>query len=66
MTCQSCAKAVERKVSKLEGIESVSVNIATDRANILYNPSLVKLSQIKGAVESAGFKVIKMKLKKKQ
>ena len=58
MTCASCAKAVERVVKKFDGIESINVNIATDKATIIYNPSLVKLSQIKGAIEKAGYKPI--------
>ncbi|WP_270647100.1 heavy metal translocating P-type ATPase [Paeniclostridium hominis] len=58
MMCQSCAKAVERSIKKLDGIEDVNVNIATDRATINYNPSIVKISQIKGAVEKAGYKVV--------
>ncbi|EQF24403.1 copper-translocating P-type ATPase [Clostridioides difficile CD160] len=58
MTCAACAKAVERVVKKLDGVESISVNIATDKANIDYNPSKVKLSQIKAAIEKAGYKPI--------
>ncbi|SCI15542.1 heavy metal translocating P-type ATPase [Romboutsia sp. 1001713B170207_170306_H8] len=58
MTCASCAKAVERVVKKFDGIQSINVNIATDKATIIYNPSLVKLSQIKGAIEKAGYKPI--------
>lgn len=58
MTCQSCAKAVERGIKKLDGIKSVNVNIATDKATIQYDGSKVKLSQIKGAIEKAGYKVI--------
>ncbi|WP_419741689.1 heavy metal translocating P-type ATPase [Paraclostridium dentum] len=58
MTCQSCAKAVERSVKKLDGIETANVNIATDKATITYDGSKVKLSQIKGAIEKAGYKVV--------
>ncbi|MCC0763734.1 copper-translocating P-type ATPase [Clostridioides sp. ES-S-0006-03] len=58
MTCAACAKAVERVVKKLDGVESISVNIATDKANIDYNPSKVKLAQIKAAIEKAGYKPI--------
>ena len=56
MTCASCAKAVERVLKKLDGIENINVNIATDKASISYNPSKVKLSQIKDAIEKAGYK----------
>lgn len=60
MTCAACAKAVERVVKKLEGIVSISVNIATDKANIIYNPSKVKLFQIKAAIENVGYKPIEV------
>ena len=63
MTCAACAKAVERVVKKLEGIVSISVNIATDKANIIYNPSKVKLFQIKAAIENAGYKPIEVQEK---
>lgn len=63
MTCAACAKAVERVGKKLEGVESISVNIATDKANVIYNPAKVKLSQIKAAIEKAGYKPIEEKKK---
>ncbi|CEP39342.1 copper-transporting P-type ATPase [[Clostridium] sordellii] len=58
MTCQSCAKAVERSVKKLDGIENISVNIATDKATIEYDPSKIKISQIKEAIKKVGYKVV--------
>ncbi|RDY23521.1 copper-translocating P-type ATPase [Romboutsia maritimum] len=58
MTCAACAKAVERVVKKLDGIDNISVNIATEKANISYNPSKVKLTQIKQTIEKAGYKAI--------
>ncbi|MEG1310575.1 MAG: heavy metal translocating P-type ATPase [Romboutsia sp.] len=58
MTCASCARAVERVVKKLDGIENISVNIATDKASISYNPSKIKLSQIKSVIEKAGYKPV--------
>ena len=58
MACQACAKSVEKNVKKLNGIEDVNVNIATDKAMIIYDKSKVKLSQIKNCIEKLGFKVI--------
>lgn len=55
MTCASCSKAVERVVKKLDGVESVSVNIATEKASINYDSSKVRLSQIKKAITKAGY-----------
>ncbi|WP_305303186.1 heavy metal translocating P-type ATPase [Romboutsia ilealis] len=61
MTCASCAKAVERATKKLDGVENASVNIATEKANIEYDSSKVKLSQIKSAIEKAGYSIIEEK-----
>lgn len=55
MTCAACSAAVERSVRKLEGVASVSVNLATNRAVFEYDPSKVKLSQIKDAIAKAGY-----------
>ncbi len=58
MTCAACAKAVERVTSKLEGVTEANVNFATERLSITYDPSKVKISDIKNAVEKAGYKAI--------
>lgn len=58
MTCASCAKAIERVVDKLDGIDSINVNIATEKATINYDSSKLKLTQIRNAIEKAGYKVL--------
>lgn len=63
MTCAACAKAVERAVGKLEGVEGVSVNFATEKANVKYDPNQVRLSQIKQAIEKAGYKALEIESK---
>ncbi len=64
MTCAACAKAVERVTKKLDGVENSSVNIATEKANIEYDTSKLKISQIKGAIEKAGYSIIEDNKKK--
>lgn len=61
MTCASCASSVEKAVNQLDGIDSVKVNIATEKANITYNQNIVQLAEIKKAIEQAGYKVLEMK-----
>ena len=56
MTCASCVRAVERSISKLDGISFVSVSLATEKAMVKYDASAVRISDIKGAVEKAGYK----------
>lgn len=60
MTCASCVKAVERAIGKLEGINEVSVNLATEKAKIVYDTSKVRISQIKDAVVKAGYKALEI------
>ncbi len=60
MTCAACAKAIERTVGKLSGIESVSVNLATEKANVKYNPKTLRLSEIKQAISKAGYKALEI------
>jgi Cu+-exporting ATPase len=55
MTCASCVAAIERAVRKLAGVTSVSVNLATERADIVYDPAVVRLSAIKQAITNAGY-----------
>jgi len=58
MTCTACAAAVERSVRKLPGIELASVNFATEKASITYDPSRVRMSEIKAAISKAGYQAL--------
>jgi Cu+-exporting ATPase len=55
MTCAACAARVEKAIRKLEGIASASVNLATEKASVVYNPAVIRLSAIKEAIEKAGY-----------
>jgi Cu+-exporting ATPase len=56
MSCAACSAAVERVTRKLNGVISAQVNLTTNRGSFEYDPSKVKLSEIKGAIEKAGYK----------
>jgi Cu+-exporting ATPase len=60
MTCASCVKAVERAIGKLEGVNEVNVNLATEKAKIVYDSGKVRISQIKDAVSKAGYKALEI------
>ncbi len=55
MTCASCVARIERKISGLEGVQSASVNLASERATVVFDPSLVTRSALVAAVEEAGY-----------
>jgi len=41
MTCASCVRTVERSLTKLDGVQAASVNLATERATVKYDADLV-------------------------
>ncbi len=60
MTCASCVRAVEKSVGKLAGVESVSVNLATERALVKYNPEVLRPSEIRNEISDAGYKPVEI------
>ena len=55
MTCASCVAHIEKAVGKLEGVAGVTVNLATEKADVTYDPARVRLSGIKKAITDAGY-----------
>ena len=56
MTCASCVARVERNLSKVEGVDEVGVNLATEKANISYDPEQTNLGALLGSIETSGYK----------
>ena len=55
MTCASCSAAIERGVGKLPGVLETSVNLATEKAQVSYDPEQIRLSQIKQKIRDLGY-----------
>uniref|UniRef100_A0A8C2S8N9 P-type Cu(+) transporter n=1 Tax=Capra hircus TaxID=9925 RepID=A0A8C2S8N9_CAPHI len=55
MTCQSCVKSIEGRVSSLKGIVSIKVSLEQGSAEVRYVPSVVSLMQICHQIEDMGF-----------
>lgn len=55
MTCSACSASVEKAVKKLEGINSVSVNLLTNSMVVDYNEEAIDENNIIQAVTSAGY-----------
>ena len=56
MDCASCAATVERRVGRLPGVRSATVNFAAGRLDAEHDPALA-LEEIEGAVRAAGYGV---------
>src|SRR5262249_55726320 len=57
MTCASCVRRVERAIGKVAGVQKVSVNLASERANVVLDPKVASLDTVRSAVESAGYAI---------
>jgi copper ion binding protein len=57
MACAGCSGAVEKALSRLDGISSAKVDLAKKTAYIDYDPAKLTLQDLKKAVEGAGYNV---------
>ena len=57
MTCASCANRVERSLNRLDGV-SASVNYATEKATVDFDPAAVAPAELVAAVEAAGYQAL--------
>ncbi|MGD0817319.1 MAG: heavy metal translocating P-type ATPase [Methanomassiliicoccales archaeon] len=60
MTCASCALTVEEAVMNLDGVLSATVNLATEKLTIRYDPQKARLPQMKKAIIDAGYEVLEL------
>ncbi|MBR0598744.1 heavy metal translocating P-type ATPase [Sinanaerobacter chloroacetimidivorans] len=64
MTCAACAARIEKVVGKVEGVDQISVNLATEKAVVTYHPETTKLEDIKSRIEKAGYGALDIEEKK--
>jgi len=57
MTCATCAARVEKALSEAPGVSSASVNLASEKATVAYNPSVTSEEALVSAVANAGYGV---------
>ncbi|CAH1427752.1 unnamed protein product [Lactuca virosa] len=55
MTCAACSNSVEGALMSLNGVVSASVALLQHRADVVFDPNLVKEDDVKNAIEDAGF-----------
>lgn len=55
ISCQVCVNKIEKKVSKLNGVKSVIVNLASSRGKIVYDSDVIKLSEILEVMKKMGY-----------
>ncbi len=55
MFCAKCAVDIERALAQLDGVIAAQVNLATERARVLYDPARVTALKMVSAIRSVGF-----------
>ena len=58
MSCAMCVKAIEDVLSKLDGVSTVTVNLASEKAYVTYNPKMVTVEDMKNAINELGYQYL--------
>jgi P-type Cu+ transporter len=57
MTCTNCAANIERSLGRLAGVREAAVNFASEQAKVSFDPGQLKVADIVGKVQGAGYSV---------
>lgn len=57
MTCAACSTRLERVLGRLDGVESASVSLASERADLRFDPARTAPDELAQAIGKAGFAV---------
>ena len=58
MTCASCVGRVERGLTRMEGVETAVVNLATERATVTYDPATTSPQRLLDKVRDVGYEPV--------
>ena len=58
MTCAACSSRIEKAIGSIDGVSSVTANFGNNTATVTYDDTVVTESEIKKAVDSAGYTMI--------
>ena len=57
MSCASCAANIQKNLALLPGVEKASVNLATSRATVVYNPRVAQSQDFISTIRKMGYDV---------
>ncbi|XP_065858254.1 probable copper-transporting ATPase HMA5 [Euphorbia lathyris] len=58
MTCTSCSSTVEQALQAIQGVQKAQVALATEEAEVHYDPKLLTYKHVLKAIEDTGFEAI--------
>jgi copper chaperone len=57
ISCEHCQHAIEGAIGKLEGVNSVKVDIPAKTVNVTYDPQKVTLEKMEEVLDDTGYTV---------
>jgi P-type Cu+ transporter len=58
MTCAACASRIEKGLKKLDGVTDANVNLALEKATIIFDPAVTGLKHFHEKIETMGYGVV--------
>ena len=59
ISCEHCQHAIEGAVSKMDGVQTVKVDVPTKSVHIEYDPQKVTVARIEEVMDDVGYTVAK-------
>src|SRR5690625_2610658 len=58
MTCAACANRIEKRVNKMDGVETANVNFALENMSVVYDDTEVHPDDMMAVVKKLGFELL--------
>lgn len=58
MTCAACSTRIEKGLSRMEGVQQASVNLAIEQASVTYDPKALSVNALRDKVEALGYGIV--------
>jgi len=58
MTCATCVKTIENTLLRLDGIIEINIDLAGEKAIVIYNPNIVTQANMRRTIEEAGYQFL--------
>jgi copper chaperone len=62
MDCRNCALKVEYRLRNLDGVNSVSINLAKGEAIVSYDPNTTGFNTFQAAIQKSGYRASRLSL----
>ena len=59
MTCAACSARIEKGLRRLEGVQEANVNLALERASVIYDPAQIDGAAVERKIEQLGYQPLK-------